>query len=119
MFFKNLVDIKNDQVEFDILSKTNEEYVSVTYECIRLIDTYRFLSSSLDSLVKTLIDKSQKTLKDFEDEIVNNDEILNIVNEIKILIEEGRYNNDSIADLKKGCREEIIKLEEVSLNYME
>ena len=41
---------------------------------------------SLDSLVKTLVDNSHKTLKDFEEEIVGNDEILNLVNEINILI---------------------------------
>ena len=46
----------NDKVKFDIISKTSVEYISVTYGCIRFIDSYRFLSSSLDSLVKTLVD---------------------------------------------------------------
>ena len=58
MFFKKLVDLKTDEVEFDIIPKTNEEYISVTYACIRFIGSYRFLSSSLDSLVKTLVDNS-------------------------------------------------------------
>ena len=49
MFFKKLVDKKNDKVKFDIIPKTNEEYISVTYGCIRFIDSYRFLSSSLDN----------------------------------------------------------------------
>ena len=53
MFFKKLVDKKKDKVDFEIIPKTNEEYISVTYGCIRFIDSYRFLSSSLDSLVKT------------------------------------------------------------------
>ena len=35
---------------FDIIHKTNEEYILVTYGCIRLIDSYRFLSSNLDKL---------------------------------------------------------------------
>ena len=83
MFYKKLVDKKNDNVKFDILPKTNEEYISVTYGCIRFIDSYRFLSSSLDSLVKMLVDNSHKTLKAFEEETVDNDEILNIVNKIK------------------------------------
>ena len=87
-FFKSLVDKKKDKVEFEIIPKTNEEYISVTYGCIRFIDSHRFLSSSLDSLVKTLVDNSQKTLKDFEEKIVDNDEILNIVNEINNLIRE-------------------------------
>ena len=64
-FFKKLVDKKNDKVKIDIIPKTNEEYISMTYGCIRLIDNYRFLSSSLDSLVKTLADNSHKTLQDF------------------------------------------------------
>ena len=60
----------------------------MTFGYIRFIDSYRFLSSRLDSLVKTLVDNNHKTLKDLQ-EIVDNDEILNIVNEIKILIKKG------------------------------
>ena len=65
-FFKKLVDKKNDKVKFDFIPKTNEEYISVTSGCIRYIDSYRFLSSSLDSLVKTLVDNSNKTLKNLK-----------------------------------------------------
>ena len=79
MFFEKLVDKKKDKVEFDIVPKTNEEYISVTYGCIRFVDSYRFLSSILDSLVETLVDNSHKTLKDFKEEIVDNDQILDIV----------------------------------------
>ena len=68
MFFKKLVDKKKDKVDFEIITETSEEYISVTYCCIRFIDIYRSLSSGLDSLVNTLIDNSHKTLKDFEDE---------------------------------------------------
>ena len=63
MFFRKLVDLKNDKVKFDIIPKTNDEYICVTYGCIRFTDSFRFLSSSLDSLVKTLVDNSHKTLK--------------------------------------------------------
>ena len=49
MFFKKLVDKKKDEVEIEITTKTNDEYISVTYGCIKFIDSYRFLSSSLDS----------------------------------------------------------------------
>ena len=80
-FFKKLVDKKIDKVEFKIRPKTNEEYISVRYGCIRFIDSYRFLSSFLDILVKTLVDNSHKTLKDFNVETVDNDEILFFVNE--------------------------------------
>ena len=83
MFFKKLVHKKNDKVKFDVIPETNEQYISVTYGCIRFIDSYRFLSSSLFSLVKSLVDDSHKILKKLKEEIVNNDEILSIVNEIK------------------------------------
>ena len=59
-FFKKLIDKKNDKVKFDNVSKLNEEYISMTYGCIRFIDSNRFLSSSLDSIVETLVDNSQK-----------------------------------------------------------
>ena len=54
MFFKKLVDKKNGKVKFDKIPKTNEEYMSVKYGCMRFVDSYRFLSSSLDSSVKNL-----------------------------------------------------------------
>ena len=98
MFFKKLVDKKKDKVDFEIIPKTNEEYISVTYGCIRFTDSYRFLSSGLDSLVKTLVDNSNKTLKNLRAEIVDNDEILNIVNEI---IENDKTINDLKKEIKK------------------
>ena len=111
MFFKKLVDKRNDRVKFEIIPKTNEEYISVTYGCIRFIDSYRFLSIGLDSLVKTLNDNSHKTLKDFEEEIVDNNETLNIVNKI---VEDDR----TIEDLKKDYPDKIVELEEALLDYI-
>ena len=111
MFFKKLVDKKKDKVDFDILPKTNEEYISVTYGCIRFIDSYRFLSSGLDSLVKTLVDFSNKTLGDLKKEIIDNDYILNIVTDI------GEYIR-TIKDLKKEYSDKINELEEALINYM-
>ena len=63
MFFKRLVDLKKDKVEFKIIPKTNEEYILVKYGCIRFIDSYRFLSESLDKLVKNLDEDDFKILK--------------------------------------------------------
>ena len=63
MFLKKLVDKTNDKVKFDIIPKTNDEYISVTYGCIRLIDSYRFLAMSLDGLVKNLNERYFKILK--------------------------------------------------------
>ena len=52
MLFKRLVDIKKDEVKIKYIVETNEEYNVVKYGCIRFIDSYRFLSESLDKLVK-------------------------------------------------------------------
>ena len=95
MFFKKLVDKKKDKVDFDIITETNEEYISVTYGCIRFIDSYRFQSSSLESLVKALVDNSDKRLKDFKEEIFDNDEIL-----------------DNVSKIEENYTEEILNLEE-------
>ena len=90
----------------------------MTYGCTRFTDRYRFLSSGLDSLVETQVDNNHKTLEDFEEEIVDNDEISNIVNEIKMLIKENKYKNDSIKDLKKDYPDKINELEQALLDYM-
>ena len=42
MFFKRLVDLKNDKVKLKIIPKTNEEYIIVIYGCIIFIDSYIF-----------------------------------------------------------------------------
>ena len=110
MFFRKLVDKKNDKVDFDILPRTNEEYISVTYGCIRFIDSYRFLSSGLDSLVKTIVDNTNKTLKNLKEEIVDVDEILDIVNEI---VEDDR----TIKDLKEDYPDKIKNLEKALLDH--
>ena len=37
MFFKSLVDLKKDKVNFKIIPKTNEDYLAVKYGCIRFL----------------------------------------------------------------------------------
>ena len=54
MFFKRLVDLKKNNIKFKIIPKTNEEYISVSYGCIRFVDSYRFLRSGSDKLVKKI-----------------------------------------------------------------
>ena len=73
-FLLKLIDKKNVKVKFDSIPKTNEDYLSVTYGCIRFIDRYRLLSSSLDSLVKTQVDNNHITLKNLNEEFVDIDE---------------------------------------------
>ena len=63
MFFKKLVGGKNERVMFDIIPKTNEKDKSVTNGCIRFDDSYRFLSCSLDDLVKVLDNDDFNNLK--------------------------------------------------------
>ena len=92
LFLKKLVDNdkKNDELKFEIIPKTNKEDVSVRYGCIGFLDSNRFLSSSLDSLVKTLVDNSHITLKNLEEEIFDHDGRFNNVNESKIISEEDK-----------------------------
>ena len=117
MFFKNLVDRKKDKVEFEIIPKTVEKYISVKYGCIKFIDTYRFLSSSLDKLVQTLVDNSHKTLKNLKKEVFGDDKILNIINELENLIDKTK-RNQSISTLNKKYPDKFNELEEVLFNYM-
>ena len=42
------------KIKIDISQKINEEYISVKFGCITFTDSYRFLSSCLDELIKTL-----------------------------------------------------------------
>ena len=63
LFFKTLIDRKPDSVCLNVIPQTNEEYISVTYGCIRFFDSYRFSSTGLDSLVKTLNEVDFKVLK--------------------------------------------------------
>ena len=117
MFFKTLVDRKKGNVKFEIIPKTDEKHISVRYGCIKFIDTYRFLSSSLDKLVQTLVDNDHKTLKDLKKEVIGDDKILNIISELKNMIEKTK-RNQPISALKKRHPDEINELEEAFLNYI-
>ena len=110
MFFKKLVDMKNNKVKFDIIPKTNEEYISVTYGCIRFIDSYRFLSSGLDSLVKNLDEDDFRILKkEFPDKwkylnkkLAYPYEYFNSIDDYKKLVH-NLENKDFFSKLKNKC----------------
>ena len=46
-----------------------EKYVSVQVVCLRFLDSYRFLSSGLDKLVRSLNSFSIMDSNNFEDEL--------------------------------------------------
>ena len=62
--------------------------------------------------------KPIKHLKVKKKETVDNDEMLKIVNEIKILTKEHRFKNRFVKDLKKDFPREIGKLEEALNKYI-
>ena len=55
LFFNELFKQK-DRRKFDCIPKTDEEYISVNFGCLRFIDSYRFLQSKLAKLVETIPD---------------------------------------------------------------
>ena len=56
LFFKGLIDIQNKFVNVELIRQTNERYMSVEYGCVKFLDSMRFLTYSLDTLAKTLLD---------------------------------------------------------------
>ena len=126
MFFKKLVDKKNDKIKFDIIPKTNEEYISVTYGCIRFIDSYRFLSSGLDSLVKILDEDDfeilQKELPDkwqyLNKKLAHPYEYFNSIDDYKKPVH-NLENKDFFSKLKNKCPDdkEIDRTREINKKF--
>ena len=91
------------------ISQTSEEYISVSCGCIRFIDVCRFLSSSLDKLINSLFEIKRETLKNFEEEIPDNEIIFNKIKELELLITDDKYENESIEKLNKEFPDEMEK----------
>ena len=68
--------------------------------------------------MRTLVDNNHKTLNDFGEEIVHNDDILIFVKDIKVKFKEDKYKNDSVKDIKKDYPDEMKEFEEALLKYM-
>ena len=56
---------KIPKYKFKILAKTSENYISFSFGCLRFIDSYRFLSSSLANLSTSLVDNELKIMKEY------------------------------------------------------
>ena len=53
LFFKTLIDKKPENINLSVIPKTNEEYISVNYGCLRFIDSViDFYKDSLDRISK-------------------------------------------------------------------
>ena len=50
MFFKQLVVKDKYKVKFDLIPKTNEDYISLTNGCMGFSEIYRFSSMGLDEI---------------------------------------------------------------------
>ena len=59
-----------DKVELDIMPETNEDFTSEIFQCVRFIDSYRFLSRSLDSLIEAFGTKKHKSLKNLKNKLL-------------------------------------------------
>ena len=111
--FKTLVNKKDDKVKSDIIPKTNEKHISVTYVCIRFTDSYRFLSDSLDKVTNSFIEIKHKSLKTFKEQFPENFNILTETEEIEFLMSNEKYENESIEKSRKEFPEKKGKLKHI------
>ena len=63
MFFNELIDSKVDKKNLSVIPRTNEEYMSVNYTCIKFLDSMRFQTASLEKLTESLKDDDSIHLK--------------------------------------------------------
>ena len=117
MFFRKIVDEKNDKVKFDIIPKSKEDLFSVINGFIRFIDSYRFLSNTSYKLLESIVDNSHESLKKLKKEITGVNIIINIVKVTEKLLGKDE-NNRTIEYLKKENPDKIIELEEAVNKYM-
>ena len=65
MFFNELINAKAHKKNLTTIARTNEEYMSVNYSCIKFLDSMRFLTASLEKLTESLKDDDYIHLKKF------------------------------------------------------
>ena len=62
-FFNELINSKVDKKNLSVIPRTNEEYMSVNYSCIKFSDSMRFQTDSLEKLTESLKDVDYIHLK--------------------------------------------------------
>ena len=63
MFFNESINSKVDTINISVIPRTNEEYMSVNYGCIKFLDSMRFQQASLEKLTESLKDEDYIHLK--------------------------------------------------------
>ena len=63
MFFNELINSKVDKIDISVTARTNEEYMSVKYGCVKFLDSMRFQHDSLEKLTESLKDEDYIHLK--------------------------------------------------------
>ena len=76
----------NDKIE--VVPKSYEEYISFTIRSLKFIDSYRFLSCSLDAATEAMVDEDRKIPRKY----FPDDEIFNIMKH------KGEYPYDRVED---------------------
>ena len=63
MFFNDLIISKKDKIKLSVTPRTNEEYMSVNYGCVKFLDSMRFQHDSVEKLTESLNDQGYIHLK--------------------------------------------------------
>ena len=57
LFFNDLITSKNDKVKQSEIPRTNEEFMALTYRCIKFLDSMTFQQDSLEKVTDSLSDR--------------------------------------------------------------
>ena len=63
MFFNELINSRVDKIDLSVIPRTNEEYMSVNYGCVKFLDSMRSQQASLEKLTESLKDDDYIHLK--------------------------------------------------------
>ena len=63
VFFNELIKSKVEKNNLSVIPRTNEEYISVNYGCVKILDSMRFQTDSLEKLTESLKDEDYIHLK--------------------------------------------------------